>query len=210
MFTRGWFMVDTRSSVSERVLWHNYAEATAVDHSGHHNDGTLRGPVFVAGQDAASALSFDGVDDRVVVGPSRSLQSIRALRIDVEMRLDELGGRRTIVEAYNAFSLLVEPDGILEGTIYNGKRWEGVRSRPHLLDLGSWAHVTFCYDGVDAALLGVGAETVIACTRPLGPMRGVEWPFGLNIGAWPNADRRVFKGLISAVSIWDLGTPGLC
>jgi hypothetical protein len=30
----------------------------------------------------------------------------------------------------------------------------------------------------------------------------VGWPFGLNIGAWPDKDRRVFKGRIDEVKLW--------
>lgn len=51
-------------------------EGDAADASGHHNDGTLYGPTFATDRFGRpnSALSFDGVDDHVLVLDSDSLE----------------------------------------------------------------------------------------------------------------------------------------
>lgn len=189
----------------ELVLWHRYVDGQAVDRSGHGNHGRIEGPVPAAGRGpGSSALAFDGVGDRVVVLPSRNLRDMRALRASAWIWLEELGGRRTIMEGYGSFSLLIEPDGVLEGTIYNGSRWEGVRSRPGSVPLRTWLRVTYVYDGIDTSVLYMDDRQVVAALRPYGGIEPLGWPFGLNIGAWPEADKRVFKGRIEEVKLWRL------
>jgi Concanavalin A-like lectin/glucanases superfamily len=194
-------------SAFELVLWHRYRDGRAADLSGFGNHGRVEGPVPAPGRAPGSgSLAFDGVDDRVVVLPSKSLRDLRALRVSAWIWLEGLGGRRTIVEGYGAFSFLIEPDGILEGTIYNGSRWEGVRSRPDLLPFRRWVEVTYVYDGVDTSALWVDREQVGLNLRPYGRIEPVGWPFGLSVGAWPNQDKRVFHGRIEEVKLWRLPT----
>ena len=52
----------------------------AYDSSGNGNDGTILGPEWVKGQ-MSSALSFDGVDDRVVIPDADSLDLLEAWTI---------------------------------------------------------------------------------------------------------------------------------
>jgi hypothetical protein len=189
----------------ELVLWHRYADGSAVDRSGHGNHGRIEGAAPAAGRaPGSSALAFDGVASRVVVLPSRNLRDLRALRASAWIWLEELGGRRTIMEGYGSFSLLIEPDGILEGTIYNGSRWEGVRSPPGLVPLRTWVKVTYVYDGIDTSVLYMDDTQVAAALRPYGGIDPLGWPFGLNVGAWPEADKRVFKGRIEEIKLWRL------
>jgi len=197
----------TAPSRFELVLWHQYAGGQAEDRSGFGNHGRIEGPVPAAGRSHGSgSLAFDGVDDRIVVLPSPSLNDLSALRVSAWIWLEELGGRRTIVEGYGSFSLLVEPDGILEGTIYNGSRWEGVRSRPNLLPFSDWVNVTYVYDGARTSALYMNGERVGFNLRPLGRIEPVRWPFGLNIGAWPDQNRRVFKGRIEELKLWRISS----
>jgi hypothetical protein len=193
----------TAPTTFELVLWHQYSDGRATDISGFGNHGRVEGPTLAEGRrDGSGSLAFDGVDDRIVVLPSASLREFNALRVSAWVWLEQLGGRRTIIEGYASFSVLVEPDGILEGTIYNGSRWEGVRSRPNLLPFSEWVKVTYLYDGVDTSALYLNGERVGVNLRPLGRIEPVGWPFGLNIGAWPDKDRRVFKGRIDEVKLW--------
>ena len=187
----------------EPVLWHRYTDGKAADRSGFGNDGRIEGPTPAPGRaDGSTALAFNGVGDRVVVPPSASLRSFRALRVSAWIWLAGLGGRRTIVEGYGSFALLLEPDGILEGTIYNGSRWEGVRSRPGLLPFSTWVKVSYVYDGTNTSALYLDDRRVAVNLRPLGRIEPVDWPFGLNVGAWPDQDKRGFKGRIEEVKIW--------
>lgn len=187
----------------ELVLWHNYGDGgSAQDRSGYENHGRIDGPVTAEGrEEGRQALQFDGRDDRVVVLPSPTLRAL-GIRLTAWVWLTALGGRRTIVEGFSSFSLLIEPDGILEGTIYNGSRWEGVRSRPDLLPFRQWVRITYAYDGVDTSTLEVDGQLVGSNLRPLGAIQPVDWPFGLNIGAWPDGNRRVFAGRIAEVKLW--------
>jgi hypothetical protein len=189
----------------ELVLWHNYATGSAADLSGFGNSGRIDGPVPAGGRtESTASLAFDGVDDRIVVPPAPSLGGLVALRVSAWIWLEELGGRRTIVEGFGSFSFIVEPDGILEGAIYNGYRWESVRSRPDLLPFCEWVHVTYVYDGVDTSVLYLNGERVGLNLRSLGPVDPVQWPLGLNIGAWPDENKRMFKGRIQELKIWRL------
>jgi hypothetical protein len=188
----------------ELILHHEYADGAALDSSGFENHGRVEGDPrrTVGPRPGSGALAMDGVHDRIVVPPSRSLRDLRALRVDASLRLDRLGGRRTIVEGYGSFSLLVEPDGILEGTIYNGARWEGVRTAPGAMPLERWARITYVYDGIDTSVLYLDGELVGYDNRPLGRPDPVGWPFGLNVGAWPERDIRMFVGCIEELKIW--------
>jgi Concanavalin A-like lectin/glucanases superfamily len=188
----------------ELILSHQYGTGAALDASGYENNGRVVGePQRVPGsQPGTWALAFDGIDDRIVVVPSVSLRDIAALRVDALVWLDELGGRRTIVEGYGCFSLLVEPDGTLEGTIYNGSRWEGVRSPANGMPLGRWVQVSYIYDGTNTSVLCLNRQLLCVDNRALGRIDTLDWPFGLNVGAWPDRDGRMFKGRIEYLKIW--------
>jgi len=188
----------------ELVLSHRFADGAALDSSGFENHGRVEGaPRRVDGpRPGSGALAFDGVDDRIVVPPSRSLRDMQAIRVDVSLLLDRLGGRRTIVEGYGSFSMLVEPDGVLEATIYNGSRREGVRSAPGAMPVGRWVRISYVYDGIDTSALHLDRTLLALDHRPLGRMDVVDWPFGLNVGAWPERDIRMFAGRIEEIRIW--------
>ncbi len=188
----------------ELVLAHRYGTGGALDFSGYENHGRVAGlPRRVPGPaPGTGALAFDGDHDRVVVAPSPSLRDLPALRVDASLRLDELGGRRTVVEGSGSFSLLVEPDGVVEGTIYNGSRWEGVRSAPGAMPLRRWVRVTYVYDGLDTSALYLDGALLGLDERALGSVEAVDWPFGLNVGGWPERDVRMFRGAIEELRIW--------
>ena len=120
------------------------------------------------------------------------------------MRLDRLGDRRTIVEGYLAFAFVVEPDGALGAGVYTGYQWDEVRTNAAVIPVRRWVEVEFIYDGRDTASLSLGGRPVAARYVPLGGVGSVEWPYGLNIGAWPDRDLRVFDGSIAEVRLWRL------
>jgi hypothetical protein len=197
------------------VLHYRYGGgAQAVDLSGYNNHGRVvhRGSDSATVEErttaASDGLRFDGLTTRVVVPPSPSLQSLGAVRIDAQLLLEAGKHRRTIVEGFLAMSFFVEPDNALAGTVYTGHRWYGAYSRTGIVPTGRLINVSFLYDGLTTSILQIDGRTVALAERPLGPVRSVEWPFGLNVGAWPDGDRRMFRGIMYELKIWRARTPG--
>jgi hypothetical protein len=190
------------------VLHHRYGYcARAIDLSGHDNHGhVVRASESASAVEQSAAaghgLRFDGVTTRVVVPPSPSLESLGAVRIDVRLLLEAGGHRRTIVEGFLAISFFVEPDGRLAGTIYTGHNWYGAYSNAPVVPTDHLVDLSFVYDGLATSILRVDGRIVAVSERPIGPVSGVAWPFGLNIGGWPDADRRMFQGVIYELKIW--------
>lgn len=186
------------------VLHHRYgAHDQAVDLSGHGNDGRVLGacPAQPGVPITPPGLRFDGHTTRVVVPPSESLRCLGALRVDARLLLEPGKHRRTIVEGFLAFSFFVEPNGALGGTVYTGQHWYGAYSEPGLVPDGQVVELGFLYDGEVTSLVQIGGRTVAVSQRPLGPVRTVEWPFGLNVGGWPDGDRRMFRGIMSELKV---------
>jgi hypothetical protein len=182
----------------ELVLRHDYTTGSAADGSGLGNHGhTFGDPVF-----GPEGLVFDGQRTRVAVPPSPTLVGLSGVRVSARLRVDELGERRTVVEGYLAFAVVVEEDGALNGGVYTAERWDGAGSAPGLVPLGRWVEVTFVYDGRDTAMLWLDGVAVGSRLLPMGPIGGVAWPYGVSIGAWPDQDLRVFSGAISRVELW--------
>jgi hypothetical protein len=190
------------------ALHHTYGYgAQAIDFSGHDNHGRIVRESESASAEEQSAaarrgLRFDGVTTRVVVPPSPSLQSLGAVRINARLCLEAGGHRRTIVEGFLAFSFFIEPDGKLGGTIYTGYDWYGAHSSAPVVPTDHPVELSFFYDGLATSILQVERRIVAVAERPIGPVSGVAWPFGLNIGGWPDADRRMFQGVIYELKIW--------
>jgi hypothetical protein len=184
------------------VLHHRYSGGTARDLSGHGNHGHLAGSSTRSQQPWNGGLRFDGRDTRVVAFPSDSLDDLGAVRIRARMLVAELGDRRTIAEGYLAFSFAVEPEGSLSGALYDGTRWHRVVSPTACVALGRWVDASFVYDGEDTLLLVLDGVILTRRNAPVGAVRGVAWPYGLNIGAWPDQNLRMFRGMISEVWIW--------
>jgi Concanavalin A-like lectin/glucanases superfamily len=182
----------------ELVLRHDYTTWGAADGSGLGNHGhTFGDPAF-----GPDGLAFDGQRTRVAVPPSPTLAGLSGVRVSARLRVDELGERRTVIEGYLAFAVVVEEDGGLSGGVYTAERWDGAASAPGIVPLGRWVEVTFVYDGRDTAMLWLDGVAVGSRLLPMGPIGGVAWPYGVSIGAWPDQDLRMFRGVISRVELW--------
>jgi hypothetical protein len=189
------------SPTFELVVHHNYASGSATDLCGYRNHGHRLGD---PDNHDGDITRFDGRASRVVVFPSATLTDLRGVCGHARLRLDRLGDRRTIVEGYLAFAFVVDPDGSLAASVYTGHRWEEVRTRPGAVPLGRWVDVGFLYDGWDTASLTIDGNVAAARYLPVGSVASVAWPYGLNIGAWPDRDLRVFDGHIKEMSLWRL------
>ena len=47
----------------------------------------------------------------------------------------------------------------------------------------------------------MGGQVVTARYLPLAVVPPVAWPYGLNVGAWPDRDLRVFDGSIAQIQL---------
>jgi hypothetical protein len=184
----------------ELVMHHDYTSQTTADLSVYGNDGH-RTPAANGGADLTV---FDGNSTRVVALPSTTLDDLRGVNVQARVRVDRLDERRTLVEGYVSFALVVDADGSMSGSVYTGERWEDVRTPPDTVPVGQWIDVGFIYDGVDTGHLTLDGTHVAARYAPLGSVRGVAWPYGLNVGAWPDRDVRMLVGSISEVRVWRL------
>lgn len=191
--------MDAAAPSFELVVHHDYASGSTTDLSGYGNHGHR---AVAAGAGAAHPSRFDGLATRVVVFPAPTLADLRGVRIRARVRVDRLGDRRTIVEGYLAFAFVVDPDGALAAGVYTEYQWDEVRTPPGTVPLGTWVEVEFGYDGRDTAWLSLDGEPVATRYLPLGRLGSVEWPYGLNVGAWPDRDLRVFDGEIGEVRVW--------
>ena len=186
----------------ELILHHRYADRRPHDLSDHGNVGYGDLPLSRGRGEQLTAVVFDGAHSRVFVPPSPTLTRPGGVHASVLACVEELGQRRTLVEGYLSFALGVEADGSLGGSILGAHEWSGIRSRSGLIPLGQWIAVTFTYTSDGTMALSLDGELVAEGYRGLGEARGVSWPFGLNIGAWPDADQRVFKGRMEEVKLW--------
>ena len=147
-------------------------------------------------------MGFDGQRSRIVVLPSPWLAPLGGIRVTAWLWVDEIVGRHTIVEGYLAFAVFLDADGTVGGTFYNGFDWGGVRSGPDAVPTRRWVHLAVAYDGVDTSTIHLDGALCGHMYSPFGPIQGVAWPYGLNVGAWPDADKRVFSGRIDELELW--------
>ncbi|WP_405771914.1 LamG domain-containing protein [Actinacidiphila glaucinigra] len=184
----------------ELVVHHDYTSGTCTDTSGFGNHG------FGTMSPDTDGMPFDGHSSRVVVFPAPSLTNLGGLRARVRLRPDALSERRTLIEGYLAFSLSIEPDGALLGAVYAGLKWYVLSTPPGIVTTGRWTDVAFVYDGRDTMSLSADGTLIALRQDLLGRIADIEWPYGLNIGAWPDDDVRIFAGVMSELWLWRLPT----
>ncbi|MGB5636335.1 MAG: LamG-like jellyroll fold domain-containing protein [Waterburya sp.] len=179
------------------ILHHNYQGEKIIDLSGNGNHGHHSPLRLVEGRSLVTkAFYFNGIDDRIVVFPSESLINLYAIRATIWIWVEELGHRRNIMEGFLSFSFSIEADGSLRGSIYDGSIWKPIwKSDPNAIPLQEWVHIKYIYDGIDTSVLYVNDKLVASKYGYFGKVRRIQWPFGLNIGAWPDADKFIFKGV---------------
>jgi len=148
------------------------------------------------------AMEFDGRRSRIAVLPSPTLDEIEGVRVTARIWIDTLMGRHTVLEAYLAFALFIEADGSVGATVYSGTDWGGLRSDPGVVPLRRWVDMEYSYDGIDTSEIHLDGALQAQEYSSFGPVRGVQWPYGVSVGAWPDADKRMFQGRMDAVRLW--------
>lgn len=129
-------------------------DGNAQDSSGNGNNGTISGATFVQGI-SGQALSFDGVDDMVVVPHSSSL-SLEKYTMEAWIKRDqnrESGIHNIILTKryepswMNNYGLDIDPNGKVLANSYSPDIWTwfGVESVRNI-SAGEWYHLAATYD----------------------------------------------------------------
>jgi glucose/arabinose dehydrogenase len=192
------------------------AEGTAADWAGD-NDGTAYlGASYAAGQ-VGQAFSFDGVNDRVEILDSDSLELTASLTIEGWIQVNAFptisehnhilfrGDDRPGLDPY---FLAVTPAGALKFNISGstgGKRLEG-----GLLPLGQFAHVAATLDDATGAMrlyvngnLSAETFTTIRPLADLDPAFNAGVAIGNHAGYPSGGNNYPFSGLIDEVSLYN-------
>jgi hypothetical protein len=175
----------------------------ALDSSGTNNGGTLSGPIRTTAGKFGGALTFDGVNDTVVVADANSLDLTTGMTLEAWVRPTVLGGGwRTV--------MLKERTGGLAYALYGNE--DGNRPSVHSfigvneydargtaqVPANQWTHLAATYDGANLRLYVNGTQTA---TRALtGSM--VVSTGALRIGGnsvWPEW----FVGQIDEVRVYN-------
>ncbi len=187
--------------VDRLVLHHTYEGSTAFDVSQNHHHGVLEHVTSGGG-----SVEFAGGPACVRVRSTTTLKSMRAVRTTVRFRWDPTGPprRHNLIEGYLSFALVIEGNGALHGTILDRSGiWGGANSAPGVVSPGAWHEATFVHDGISACRVDLDGTTVAQAFDVIGPGQGVQAPYGVAIGHWPDPDDRyTFEGAIDDVRVW--------
>jgi len=146
-------MAGTGAAVSGLVAeWH--FDGSAQDTSGSGNNGTINGATFVQGI-SGQALSFDGVDDMVVVphSPSLSLEKytmeawIKRNQNKELVETESILSKRYEQSWMDNYGLYIYPNGKVAASSYSPDIWTwfGVESAKNI-SAGDWYHIAATYD----------------------------------------------------------------
>jgi len=172
------------------------------DQSGYNNDGTIYGAIWQKGP-MVYALSFDGLDDYVLVPASPSLNPPR-LTIEAWIFPEDVVGRNIANYGQSGTNLPyrfeIDFDKVLKLFVYEiGVGWR-VYSSGKVVEV-KWQHVAVTFDGEKFTFYvdGVKAPYQPSRTEPLPSSTGP-----LRIGAyWWTAGEKWFDGSIALVRIYD-------
>jgi len=163
------------------VLWFDFGKlsgSTVYDLSDQGNDGTIYGAIWKRSY-LTGALSFDGVDDYVVI-PKR-FRLTEAVTVEAWFKLFSLqpgwrGIARKCEEADTwDFGLLKDPDHRVRGLILSGGKVYWTPISP-TLEIGRWYHAVETYDRSYIRLYVDGVE-ITPATAFTGPIDDHDVPF---------------------------------
>lgn len=145
-----------KPALGEVVAEYTFDDGTAHDTSDHGHDGTIVGdPATVAGF-AGDALSFDGLDDYVVVSDTLDLR-LDTFAVTVWLRAEKIPTRdATVLEKWQdgqGYRLVIDgATGALEFDIGGGSGAQYAVQAPFPVFGDVWTTATATYDGTELAL----------------------------------------------------------
>ena len=157
-------------------------------------------------QDDRVGLSFDGVDDYVVVADDASLVMTNNLTMEAWINHSGSGtGSQIVVGKEGEYEIGITAEtGEIKWAIANTVPSWGWRNTGYFVEPGEWAHIAVTYDGVASeAKTYVNGMLVDTFSRS-GPIGDVYTEYDeLRIGGRENAADQRFNGLIDEVRIWN-------
>ncbi len=179
----------------------NEGDGTALyDRSGLDNHGTLHGPQSVL-RGKGYALRFDGVDDYVDCGNSRSLDLRGPLTLSawVYPQTASAGEPGIVGKWFDSYAL----------TLYRGGCWfyisDGGNNVKTPLETGRWHHVVGTFDGQRLRLYVNGVLAAIGKSKTTSTRPGRSFSMGriLPDPAATSAGRGYFDGMLDEVKVYN-------
>ncbi len=174
-----------------------YQTNSIIDKSDFGNHGHLMGAVTTQ----TGFVVYNDLDAQIEI-PVRnnSLNRFEGLRVQALVKPNPFIRRYNLVEGWMSFALVIQPNGQLVGTIYDGQQWIGPDSGTNLLTPNAWNRVAFEFDGISRATLKI--EEAIVGSRDDMPL-GIAQPNQvITLGHWPRGDDRyTLSGALGHVRI---------
>jgi hypothetical protein len=174
---------------------------TAADGSGNGNTGTLLGPTWTIGA-FGNGLTFDGVNDRVQVADSSSVDILSAITISAWVKFTPGKPWNVVVLKESAsndhtYALWISPTGQITAAFALSDGARGVSS-PDLFPADTWTYVTVTYDGVFMRLYLNAVE--VATNSASGTFANTAEPLWIGGDQWAGDE---FTGSIDEVRLYD-------
>ncbi|MFB3819491.1 MAG: N,N-dimethylformamidase beta subunit family domain-containing protein, partial [Candidatus Methylomirabilales bacterium] len=177
---------------------------TVADSSGSNNPGTVSGAAWTASGRYGAALTFDGVNDRVNVNDSASLDLTTGMTLEAWVYPTALSGWRTVALKERgtgglAYALYAHDNAPRPAAYINtGTNSDISVTGPAALPLSTWSHLAATYDGATLRLYVNGAQ--VGSRAVAGSIRTSTSPFRIGGNApWGE----YFAGRIDEVRVYN-------
>jgi len=186
------------------VLAYGFEESAgtaAGDASPAKNNGTVSGATRTASGKFGRALSFDGVNDRVDVPDSSSLDLSNAMTLEAWVRPASNSGWRSVVIKERGTTSMVYALYSSSGTnpiVENFTKAVNGILGPSPLPLNAWTHLASTYDGTALRLFVNGSQVASKAITGTMPATANLLRIGGNV-VWGD----YFSGLIDEVRVYD-------
>jgi hypothetical protein len=173
-------------------------------------DGTLvNSPAWVNSpvQFSSNALTFDGVDDEVIVAASTAFE-ITSGTVEATINPStlnttnmEIAGYRFGAAARYSFHVSNAAVGLWNGTAFFTWDFLGVNAgTPFTIPTGAWTHLSWVTDGTNITLY-VNGSSVGTLTAPFSSATGLTFDMGVSKNS--GVDAEFFQGSIDEVRVWN-------